>query len=212
MIRRVLPFALIVAAFAFSLAVLSRLPDQIPTHWNWQGKADGYSNKLPGAFIGPVLALVFFGLLRVLPRIDPRRANYAKFAETYDLVVCVVVGAIVVLHSIALAAALGWPISISRLVPLAVAALVILLGNVLPRVRSNWWFGIRTPWTLSSDTVWAKTHRVGGYLLTGAGLVMVIAAFLPGSLPGKLTIGALVVAALGSVVYSYLAWRKEQSS
>jgi len=87
----------------------------------------------------------------------------------------------------------------------------IILGNVLPRARPNWWFGIRTPWTLSNDRVWVRTHRVGGYLLAGAGVVLLAGAALPGPWTFALGVVAAIAAGFGSLVYSYFAWKQESS-
>ena len=110
-----------------------------------------------------------------------------------------------------LGTALGWPVSMERVVPALVGLQFIILGNALPRARPNWWFGIRTPWTLSSDRVWARTHRVGGYLLAAAGLVLLIAAALPRGWTFALGLAAVLSAGFGSLVYSYFAWKQERS-
>ena len=107
--------------------------------------------------------------------------------------------------------ALGWPLSISRVMPALIGILFLVLGNALPRARPNWWFGIRTPWTLSNDRVWERTHRVGGYLLFGAGVACVISAFIPGAVAGIVTLSAIAASVVGSIVYSYFAWKQETS-
>lgn len=90
-----------------------------------------------------------------------------------------------------------------------VGLFLLLLGNVLPRVRPNWFIGIRTPWTLSSDRAWEKTHRVGGYILSAAGLVVVVSAALPDAWKTWVILVAVAAASLSTVVYSYFAWRQE---
>ncbi len=209
--RKWYPAAVIAAAFILSVAVYHRLPGLMPVHWNADGRVDGYGSRPFGAFFAPVIALVIWGMMRVLPTIDPRRANYAKFQGTYDLVIDAVVTLLVVVHVGVIGAALGWPVRIDRMMPLVMGAMLLVLGNVLPRARSNWWFGIRTPWTLTSDTVWTKTHRIGGYLMSGAGVVTVLSALLPPRWSFGVMMTAIGIASLGSVAYSYFAWRSEQS-
>jgi uncharacterized membrane protein len=148
-------------------------------------------------------------LLRVLPRIDPRAPNYAKMQSTYDFMVNAVMTVLLAVHAMVLASGLGYAVPVARLTPVLVGALFVTLGNVLPRARPNWWFGIRTPWTLSSDRVWALTHRVGGYAMTAAGIVVLAGAALPGAWPFAVFIFASAIAAVGPIVYSYIAWRKE---
>jgi immunity protein, SdpI family len=208
--RRAYPGLVIAAMSVLSAAVYSRLPDRIPVHWSLGGAVDRYGSRLQGALLLPFVTLGVWALMRWLPRIDPRHENYAKFTATYDLAIASVVSALAVVHLAVLGTALGWAISLPRVVPASIGVMVIVLGNVLPRARPNWWFGIRTPWTLSSDQVWARTHRVGGYLLVAAGLVMLLSAPLPGTWGAITGITALCAASFAAVAYSYFAWRKEQ--
>jgi uncharacterized membrane protein len=92
-----------------------------------------------------------------------------------------------------------------------IGALYLVIGNVMPRTRFNWWFGVRTPWTLSSDRVWTRTHRLAGYSMTGAGLVMLLVAIaLPAELGIPVAVAASIAAVAAPAVYSYLTWRREQ--
>ena len=208
--KLVAPF-LIVCTAAFSIAVWSRLPERMPVHWGLHGAVDRYGSRTEAAVFFPGLMLVIWLLMRFLPRIDPRRANYAKFADTYDLLLNSFVALFAVMHVALLGSALGWPVSMERVVPALIGLQFIILGNVLPRARPNWWFGIRTPWTLSNDRVWVRTHRVGGYLLAGAGVVLLAGAALPGRWTFALGVAAVIAAGFGSLVYSYFVWKQETS-
>jgi uncharacterized membrane protein len=144
-------------------------------------------------------------------RIDPRRENYAKFQKTYDLVVNTALTMGLVLQGITIAAAAGAPLPLERVFPLLLAAVFVVIGNALPRARPNWWFGIRTPWTLSNDRVWERTHRVGGYLFVALGIAMAATIVLPVNV-AFVAMGILgAAAALSAVIYSYVAWRQEMS-
>lgn len=202
----------IVAALTASAIVWAKLPERMPVHWDARGNVNGYGSRVEGAFLPPAVMLGIWLLLRALPRIDPRRANYAKFTDTFDLLVNSLVALLLVMHLALLASALGWPISMERVAPVLIGLQFIILGNALPRARPNWWFGIRTPWTLSNDRVWMRTHRVGGYLLAAAGaFLLVIGAFAPTAFAFTLGIVVIVAAALGSIIYSYFAWKQETS-
>jgi uncharacterized membrane protein len=207
--RRWLPLALIGGCLAFATAVYARLPDRMPVHWGLDGTADRYGSRVEGAFFLPVIMLVVWAVMRWLPTIDPRRANYAKFTDTYDTLVITVLTVFAALHVVTVGIALGWPISIARAAPALIGLLFVVLGNILPRSRPNWWFGIRSPWTLSSDRVWARTHRIGGYLLVAAGLLFLVAAALPSPWTYALAMSAAVAASVGSVAYSYVVWKRE---
>jgi uncharacterized membrane protein len=110
---------------------------------------------------------------------------------------------------VALGAALGWNVDTGRAVMGGVGVLLAVIGNYLPRIRSNWFLGIRTPWTLSSERVWRDTHRIGGRAFVLGGVAMVLAGFVPGAFARALSVSVVVAAAGIPVVYSYLAWRRE---
>ena len=209
--RRWYPVGLALVGAAASLAVYRRLPETMAVHWDIDGNPNGWMPRAFGAFFGPVFILVLWQIMRVLPRIDPREPNYARFGDAYDTIVAAVLLLLLATHGIVLAVALGYQVAVSRLVPALVGVLFVVIGNVMPRMRPNWWFGVRTPWTLSSDRVWARTHRLAGFSMTAAGLVMIASAFvLPARLGLPVLIAATVAATIGPAVYSYLTWKREQ--
>jgi uncharacterized membrane protein len=208
--RKWYPAILTAVTAIVSAVAYPRLPETVPSHWNLHGQVNGWTSRGRAAFLIPVLLLVLWGVLRALPAIDPRRANYAKFQPTYDLMIGAVLTFVALIHFVVLALALGAPISVNRVIPIALGVVLIAIGNQLPRARSNWWFGIRTPWTLSNERVWERTHRVGGYLMTAAGVATIIGG-LVSDFVGPIIVVCLVGSALGSVFYSYYAWRQETS-
>ena len=208
--RKWIPAGIIAIAWAVSFALFDRLPERIPTHWGLAGEVDGWSNRTMGAFGLPALMLLTWALCYWLPAIDPRRANYARFRETYDIVVAAILALLLVVHGCVLAAGLGADVPTPMIIPLAVGALLIIIGNLLPRARPNWFFGIRTPWTLSNDRVWSRTHRLGGRVMVVAGIVVALSAFVTAPWSAVLIPVSAVGAALIPVVYSYVAWRGEQ--
>ena len=201
--------AIVAAAIAMSAVAYPRLPEQVPVHWGIRGEPDRWGSRFEGAILLPFVMLAAWVLLRVLPRVDPRAPNYAKMQSTYDFMVSAVMTLLLIVHAMLLAAGLGYAVPVGRLTPVLIGALFAMLGNVLPRARPNWWFGIRTPWTLSNDRVWARTHRVGGYAMTAAGIVILAGAALPGAWPFAVFIVAAAAAAIGPIGSSYFAWRKE---
>lgn len=209
--RKWYPAALVVVTFAAAVLVYPRLPDRVPTHWDFHNRVNGYGPRWMATFLFPVVLLVLWAVMRLLPRIDPRRANYAKMQGTYDLVVNLTLTLIAVLHFVVLGSIMGAPISIHRLVPAIVGVALVVIGNVLPRARPNWWFGIRTPWTLSNDRVWERTHRVGGYVMMAIGVLAVLASLL-GVTIASAAVGFVAAAlGLGLIGYSYFTWRQETS-
>jgi|SRR5687768_16020203 len=210
--RKVYPLLLLLVAVVFSAAVYGELPEQMPVHWNLRGEVDRYGGPLEGVLLMPLMAIAIWGFMRVLPKIDPRKANFERFRDTYEFVINGVMTILLVMHVVLLCAAMGWPIPTNRVVPALFGVMLIGIGNVFPRSRSNWLFGVRTPWTLSSDRVWARTHRVAGYLFVVAGLAFLLYAALPGPLTIGIALAVTATAIVGSVLYSYVAWRKERTS
>jgi len=204
------PVVLILVAVGMSAAVYPQLPDTMAVHWDLAGNPNGWMPRAVGAAFGPVFLVVLWALLRAVPRIDPRAENYARFSEAYEVIVASVLVLILVLHGVVLAVALGHHVSVARIVPALVGALFVVIGNMMPLVRPNWWFGIRTPWTLSNDRVWARTHRLAGYCMTAGGLAMIVSALaLPAPLGVPVLLAVAVAATIGPALYSYLTWKRE---
>lgn len=204
------PAIVVLAALLITAVVVyPHLPELVPSHWNFRGEVDGYSNQFWGAFALPLLAAgIYLGML-FIPYIDPKRHNYALFAPAYRALRLGLVLLIAVLYGLSLIAALGGPANlVNRAVPAAVGALFVVIGNYLPQARFNYFVGIRTPWTLANEEVWRRTHRFSGLLFVFAGLLMIVAAFLPAPVNGILGLGAVIAATVLSMLYSYLAFRR----
>ena len=209
-LRKWYPLLLAAVGVAMSLAVYSRLPETIATHWDLDGNPNGWMPRPVGAFFSPVFLLLLWGVMRLAPRLDPREENYRRFSGAYETIVASVLLLLLVTHGIVLASALGYHVAVGRFVPALVGVLFIVIGNVMPRTRPNWSFGVRTPWTLSSDRVWMRTHRLAGYSMTIAGVVMIVAGLtLPPAMGVPVMIGAVVASVIAPAVYSFLTWRRE---
>lgn len=210
--RRWLGPVLLVAMWGFALAAYPRLPGTIPIHWNASGEVDGWAARWPAAFLSPATATGIWLLMLFLPRIDPKRASYAKFRETYWLIVNLVVLFLAATEVATLGAALGWEIDMPAVTMASVGVLFLVLGNYLPRVRPNWWMGVRTPWTLSSDRVWRETHRVAGWTFAIAGIALLLAALLPSGVHLWVIGGVVLLTVAVPVIHSYRLWRRESAA
>jgi len=206
-------FGLVIAVIAAGISIWAypQLPPTVATHWNLRGVADGFSGRLMAVSIMPLVIIAMTGVFNVLPRLDPRRANYSKFIGTYWLIANAVILFILIGHGMIVATGLGYPVKIGRTMPIGVGLLFIVLGNYLTRVEPNWFVGIRTPWTLSSDTVWRKTHRTGGWTMVLGGIVIAACAFFPPGAFLPLFIAAVLIMAVIPIVQSYVLWKREQS-
>jgi uncharacterized membrane protein len=194
----------------FSLAVWSRLPEQVPSHWDIRGEVDGWMERERAVFFLPAIGLGLWLILPLLRKLDPRREHYERFEETFWIFVNLIVSFMAVIHVLTLGTGLGWPIDVGRAVLLLVGLLFIVLGNYLPRLRSNWWIGVRTPWTLENEAVWRSTHRAAGKAFMLAGLLLVLSVALPAAVRGVIVMIAVMGAGLFSITYSYWAWRRER--
>ena len=150
-------------------------------------------------------------ILSVLPKFDPRRANFPQYEGTWWIIGNVVLVFLALVHVVVIGNGLGWAIPMPMVIGLSVGALFVVLGNYITRVRPNWFLGIRTPWTLSSERAWRETHRVGGTLFVLGGLVLIAVTLIT----RKPSFWALLLCGIGpgiiSVIYSYFAWRRDTS-
>ncbi len=199
---------IIVGMVVGGLLAVPHLPTRVPTHWNAAGQANGWSSPLVAVLTPPVIALGIWLLLLFLPTIDPRQRNYAAFASLYRGIRLGLVLLMALVEALTLTGPLGHPVHVALVLPLAVAALIVFLGNSLGRVRSNYFVGIRTPWTLSDPEVWRRTHRFAAPLFVLGGLVCAAGVLLPGSWRIVAMLVGVGGAALAAVVYSYVAWRR----
>lgn len=206
-LSRIIPM-LIVAMFAFSGVMYFLLPDDVPTHWNAAGEVDDTSPKLMAVLIMPVLSVVLWRLLTIVPKIDPRREAYEQFAQTYQQVV---VGIMFFMALIHVATLFGtWQEDVvPYVIAIGVSALFILIGNVMGRTRANYFFGFRTPWTLSSDRVWRKSNRMMGRIFVIVGILTILSVLINPSLGIGVLLISILIGAIGGTVYSYLLYRSE---
>jgi len=204
--RRWLPASFIAGAWLFSIAVYSRLPERFAVHWDIHGEPNRYGSRMEGAFLLPGLMIALYLIMQWYPSRDPRSSNIAKFRRAYDSVVTATIAFLGVVHVLVLGQALGWRVDITTVLFVCGGAMLVLLGNLLPLARSNFIFGIRTPWTLSSEHVWARAQRVGGYAMVAAGLLTIASAFLARPAGAVVALASLILAGVIPVVYSYLLW------
>ncbi|HAX74126.1 MAG TPA: hypothetical protein DCY20_11435 [Firmicutes bacterium] len=205
---KLLGFILVLSVVA-TCFVYPSLPPQIPTHWGINGEVDAMGPK-SFAFFTAFLPVILYLLMRIIPKIDPRKDSYQKFEKAYARFVYVLMIFIIGLHWITLAWALGYEVPVDTTVKLGLGVLIIVLGNSLGQIRPNYTMGIKTPWTLASEKVWIKTHKVTSYYMVGCGIFILLTAFINGTLGFILSIGSLLVVTIGSIVYSYILYAREE--
>jgi uncharacterized membrane protein len=198
---------LVVLSFAVGVFFYPRLPAMVASHWNGRGQVDGYTTRFWGVFLLPMTLAGIAGLLLAIPGIDPLKANIARFRAQYDTFVLLVVGFLLYLHLLTLLWNLGLSMHFLQMLAPAVAIVFYAIGALMQHTRRNYFIGIRTPWTLSSDEVWDHTHKAAGKWFKWAGLVALGGVLRP-DLGEVFILLPVVAAALYSVVYSYLEYQR----
>jgi len=205
-----LPQVLVLAGmFLLASVSWSTAPERIPLHWNVAGQVDRYGGKVEGLLLIPFLAVGVYLLFLVLPRIDPGRANYPRFAGAYQVIRVTLVVFLALIYGIIHLWIRGHAVPVAAWVPLLAGGLLIIVGNLMGKVRPNWFVGIRTPWTLSSKLAWTRTHRLGGWLLIALGLMLMALAVVRWAWAVWLVGGAAAGFTAWAAVYSYLVWRAD---
>ncbi len=202
----ILCFLLILATIAVAAWLYPSLPDRIPTHWNAAGEIDDYSGKPWGVIVLPLAAVFSWALMKIIPLISPKGFRTTDFQDVINVFQVALVGFLSLVAVLMLFAGLGHEVYINNIVPIGVGLLFIVIGNYMGKVRKNFFIGIRTPWTLASDEVWSRTHRLAGRVFMLCGVLLAAAAFLP-RMPLALIL-AVVAAAFVPLVYSYVLYRR----
>jgi len=204
------PLVLLAAAAGLSACFYARFPERVASHWNFSGEVDAYAGRGVVAFGMPAVMILMYLLFLALPSLDPKRERYGEFARVYRIFRTSIIGLLFVLYVATGLFNLGYPVKIGLLAPGLIGLLFIVIGNYLGKVKNNWFMGIRTPWTLSSENVWNRTHRFGGRLFVIFGLVVMAAPFLPETAAMASFFGGVALLVLGTLVYSYVIYAREQ--
>jgi len=206
----ILSVILILAATLGGLLLWNRLPDQMASHWNESDQVDGTMPKFWGVFLMPLVTTGMLALFLVIPSIDPLKANIAQFRETFNTFIALIIAFMLYMHGLTLAWGLGYQnFKMSMAMLPFIGILFIFIGNLMRKAKRNWFIGIRTPWTLSSDRVWDETHRLGAILFMASGVLSIIGAFFGGMTAFWLMFVPLIGSAVFLIVYSYVLYQRE---
>ncbi len=185
------------------LILWNRLPDQLPTHWNFAGQIDDYSSKTFTVFglFGFMLAVhlvCFFATMA-----DPKNKNIGRKYLSLVLWIAPIISVLV--GCLTYAAALGLPVNVARIMPVVLSLMFVVLGNYMPKFKQNYTMGIKLPWTLNSEENWNRTHRFAGRLWVIGGLIMALAGFMGWA---WVFVAGMILLAIVPMGYSFLLYRK----
>lgn len=209
--KHVFPLSITLLTLVAWIIALPHLPATMPIHWGANGEADGFATKINAMILTVGIMVLIYFIIAFVPRIDPRKENYKYFSKTYNILLNAVLLLFFFVNMSTILQGLGYNVPMSYIAPIMAGLVFIIIGNYLQRVRSNYFMGIRTPWTLSNETVWKKTHRLSGKLFFIGGLLILISAFLPDGYKSVIMWGSIVLCVAIPYLYSYVAYKKEMN-
>lgn len=197
-------FSVAVSAYYFN----ALLPDIVITHWGYNGQPDGWGDKSVLVVFVPFLIIGLYLLFRFLPKMDPKKENYLRFDSAYHAFKLLMVAFLAIVYFISIYSNLGYQIPISDTMTWLMGALFIVIGFLIKNVKQNWFMGIRTPWTLSNEEVWKKTHLLAQKVFVFGGIFFIFMPYVSPSYVPIIFIFVLVMIIGLSYGYSYWLYRK----
>lgn len=203
---RILALVFVLASFLIAAYAYPAMPESMAIHWGPDGTADGFSGRDFGVFFMPLLSLAVFGIFMALPELDPLRENYRAFILEYNTFAALLSALLFYVYVLTLISNLGVQFDMLRFIAPAMGFIVFYTGILLKKAKRNWFVGIRTPWTLSSEQVWKRTHNVCSGLFKAAGVLLIIGvSFQPAV---TMAFAILVGTAVFGFVYSFIEFRR----
>lgn len=183
---------------------------EVTIHWDASGQPNGYAPAWIAFLLTPAITAFVVALLAIVPRIEPRRENLLRSSSAYRTTGIALVLFMGLVHLGVVLAAVTGSFPMTALIGVGMGMLFIVMGNVMTTVRPNFMFGVRTPWTLTSDLAWDRTHRFMGRAFVLLGIALLVLT-LTGRM--ELIIGfmlvALIVIVVGGFWYSYQVWKTD---
>jgi len=161
---KIIIFLIILFSFGVAFYFYPKMPDIVASHWNAQGQVDGYMPKFWGLFLMPLISLLMAVLLLLIPKIDPLKENIKKFRKYFDTFIVLILLFLFYIYSLTIIWNSGKTFNMTYAMVPVFAVIFYFAGILIEKAKRNWFIGIRTPWTLSNEEVWDKTHKIGGKL------------------------------------------------
>lgn len=199
----------VVLAVVIAIVGIFLMPDTIPTHFGPSGEPDAWGSKYT-VLLYPAILIVVTLLAVPMIKFDPKKENYERFSKYYYYFFFGFALFFTATEIANIAIALGAKINVGSVICFVSGVLMLFVGNMMPKIKQNFFFGIKTPWALTDEENWFKTHRLGGKTFAIGGIVTMLAAFLPGEAKIWILLAAVLVMTMIPFVYSYLIFKNKK--
>ncbi|MCK4782023.1 SdpI family protein [Candidatus Parcubacteria bacterium] len=207
----VITLGLILISFLIGVYLYPQMPEKMASHWNSRGEVDDYMPRFWALFLMPMFSIGLFLLFLLVPKIDPLKQNIEKFRKYYDGFIVLIIGFLLYVYILTIFWNLGFRFNMVQLMMPALGALFYYCGVLMENAKRNWFIGIKTPWTLSSEIVWNKTHKLGGRLFKIAGIIALLGIILE-DYAFIFIIVPVIFISVYLIAYSYFEYQKELKS
>ena len=205
---QILIIGLILVSFLTGAYLYSNMPEKMASHWDANGNVNGYMPKLLGLFLLPVISTILFLTFMLIPKIDPHKGNIEKFRGHFDVFILLLFVFLFYVHMLTMLWNLSYRFNIIQLLAPAFGLIIYCAGIMMENAKQNWFIGVRTPWTLSSEVVWDKTNKLAGKLFKVAGVLAVMGLIFP-KYAIFLILVPVILAAVYPIIYSYQMYQQE---
>jgi uncharacterized membrane protein len=205
---QILIIGLILVSFLIGAYLYPYMPEKMASHWDANGSVDGYMPKLWGLFLLPVISAILFLVFMIIPKIDPHKGNIEKFRGHFDVFILLLFVFLFYVHMLTMLWNLSYRFNIIQLLAPAFGLLIYYAGIMMENAKQNWFIGVRTPWTLSSEVVWDKTNKLAGKLFKVAGVLAAMGLIFP-KYAIFLILVPVILAAVYPIIYSYQKYQQE---
>lgn len=212
-LKKEIPLIVIVLMpFAYLAYIWNQLPEKVPIHWNIKGEIDRYGDKTELILIPFLLPLLVYIIFLVIPKIGPKN-KLNKMGNKLQIIKILLTTFMSILALIIIYTAKNQSFSNPNNIILLIGVLYIIFGNYFKTIKSNYFIGIRTPWTLENESVWKETHKLGGKMWFVGGIIVVLSSFILDKHPNS-TIFLIItgIITITPIVYSYILFRNEKNN
>jgi uncharacterized membrane protein len=206
-IRKIIAFLIVLLSFIVGVYFYPLMPSKMASHWDINGNVNGYMSKFWGLFLMPIISLTMLLLFIFLPKLDPQKENYKKFQKYFDNFIILLLLFLFYIYGFTIFWSLGQKMDVNLAISPAFAVLFYYASVLIEKSKRNWFVGIRTPWTLSSDIVWDKTHKLGGKLFKICAFASLLGLLWPEFVIFFVLL-PVILFTIFIIIYSYLEYKK----